>query len=152
MTHKEKKVDHSKELDELKEKYFRALADLDNMRKRNALEKDEIISFANERLICELLPIVDSFGRAFSSLESSEQNKDVVNGIALIKKQLEDTLSRAGVSPIEAIGKPFDPNFHEAIMKRKEEGKDCDMVIEVAQEGYTLKGKVIRPAMVIISE
>ncbi len=140
------------ELEQLKDKYFRALADLDNLRKRSLKEREELLSFGNESLILELLPIADSFERAFKMREKDEKNEEIVKGIALIKKQFEDVLSRAGVSVIDALDKPFDPNLHEAIMKRASEGREQNTVLEVAQTGYTLNGKVIRPAMVVISE
>ena len=143
---------HEKDLEELKDKYYRALADLDNLRKRAAIEREEIITFANESLIVALLPIVDSFDRAFGSFQKSASSEEIIKGIALIKKQLEDTLAKCGVSPIDALGKSFDPNYHEAVMKKSSGEHEDETVIEVLQKGYMLRGKVIRPAMVIVSE
>lgn len=166
MTHKEKKTDHAKEIIELeakvvelegkaeeaKDRQIRALADLDNMRKRSAIEREELVLFANEALISALLPIVDSFERALSTFEKIGTQGEVLKGFALIKKQFEDVLVRAGVKAIDAVGKDFDPHFHEAIMKKRTEGAKDNLVLEVAQIGYTLNGKIIRPAMVVISE
>jgi len=147
---KQKKHD-SGEVNEMKDKYLRALADLDNMKKRSAIEREEIIRFANETLIAALLPIFDSFDRALKSFEGGRADEEVIKGIALIKKQFEDALARAGVSRIECLGSKFDPHLHEAVMRRKSD-KEEDTVLEIMQSGYALHGKVIRPAMVIISE
>ncbi len=140
------------EIEELKDRYFRAMADLDNFRKRAAAERDEIIAFSNTALIAAILPIVDSFERAIDSFRKTGVAEETVKGVALIKKQFEDVLEKAGVTMIDAIGKPFDPNLHEAILKKPSEEHEDQTVLEVAQKGYLLKGKVIRPAMVIISE
>ena len=140
------------EIEEHKNKYLRALADLDNFRKRSVIEREEIITFANETLIAALLPIIDSFERALQSFQKVETNEEILKGIALIKRQFEDALSKAGVAPIDALGKEFDPNYHEAVMKKKSKDHPEGTVIEVMQGGYTLHGKVIRPAMVIIGE
>jgi len=149
---KSKEAEKNKEIEEYKDKYFRALADLDNYRKRAAIEREEIITFANEALVVAMLPIIDSFDRAMDSSRKSGSTEEVIKGVALIKRQLEDTLNRAGVIIIDAAGKKFDPNLHEAVMKRKSPDHDEDTVLEVMQKGFTLHGKVIRPAMVIISE
>jgi molecular chaperone GrpE len=153
--HSSKHGEHPKktnELEELKNKYLRTLADLDNLRKRSAQEREDIISFANETLILALLPVMDSFDRAFESMQKIKTDEEVLKGIGLIKKQLEDALAKAGVCPIDAVGVEFDPNRHEAVMKKKSEEQEEGTVIEIAQKGYALCGKVIRPAMVIISE
>ncbi len=147
-----KEKDHGQELEELKEKYYRALADMDNMRKRTAIEKEETISFANEALILEILPIMDSFERAMDSFKDPEGPGEILKGTALIKKQLEDVLFKCGLSPIEALGKPFDPNFHEAVMKKASDEHAPGTVSEVLQKGYMLHEKVIRPAMVVVSD
>lgn len=135
---------------EFKEKYLRALADLENYKKRAGLEKDEIVRFSNEMLVRELLPAIDGFEKAmeFANKGSSE---DLTKGIALIKKQLEDALAKFGVEKVESVGKPYDPNIHEAILMKgsdKEEG----MILEEMQKGYTMHGRLIRPAMVIVSK
>jgi len=140
------------ELEELKDKYYRALADLDNLRKRFAIEKDELIKFSNETLIEALLPTIDSFERAFGSFKKENAAEETLKGIALIKKQLEDTLIKAGVAEIDAKDKDFDPNYHEAVMKKKIDGMKEGNIVEVLQKGYTLHGKVLRPVMVVVSE
>ncbi|MFH1826116.1 MAG: nucleotide exchange factor GrpE [bacterium] len=140
-----------KEKIDYKDKYLRALADLDNYKKISAREKQQFAQFANENLILELLPVMDNFGRAMQAAEKSNAEEDMMKGLALIKKQLEDVLKKHGAEEIEALGKAFDPNFHEAILQQEHDGPE-GQVIEEAQKGYKLKGKVIRPAMVIVSK
>jgi len=134
-------------LAETKDRFLRALADLDNFKKRAAVERQQFVQFANETLIIDLCPILDGLGRALQHPASTEMAK----GIALIKKQLEDVLAKYGVKEIEALGKPFDPQFHEAIMQKEDQGP-AGIVIEEMQKGYTLNGRVIRPSMVIVSK
>lgn len=133
------------QLEEYKNKFLRALADFDNYKKRAAVDRDQFIQFANEALITELLPILDGFSRA---LEHAPE--EVAKGIALIKKQLEDTLRKHGVAEIESLGKTYDPNLHEAILNKEHPGPE-GVIIEEMQKGYVLRGRVIRPSMVIVS-
>jgi molecular chaperone GrpE len=153
-THKEDahKKPHEKDLKELEDKYYRTLADLDNFKKRAAVERDEIMTFANTALIAALLPIMDSFDRALPILDHPRGSEEMAKGVALIKKQFDDVLEKAGVTMIDALGKQFDPHVHEAILKKPSDSDEEGSVIEVAQKGYKLHGRVIRPAMVIISE
>lgn len=140
-----------KELGEAKNKLLRALADFDNYKKRIALEREEIIRFSNETLISALLPIIDSFERAIDASKKVNTGEEVIKGLALIKKQFEDTLRKFGAKPIEALGKPFNAEYHEAIMQKESDSPE-GVVLEEAQRGYTLHAKVIRPSMVIISK
>ncbi len=134
------------QLAETKNRLLRALADFDNYKKRAALERDQFVQFANEGLITALLPILDGFGRAMEHAP-----EEVTKGIALVKKQLEDVLTKHGVKEIEALGKVYDPNLHEAILQKEHSGPE-GVIIEEMQKGYTLHGRVIRPSMVIVSK
>lgn len=147
---KERLGEKDKQIEEMKNRYLRALADLDNFKKRAALEKDDILMFSNEMLIKDLLPTVDTFGKALEAMQKTKTHDDIVKGIALIKKQLEDTLSKFGVKQVESVGKPYDPNIHEAILTKDSDSED-GMVLEEMQKGYTLHGKLLRPSMVIVS-
>lgn len=138
------------QLEEQKNKYLRALADLDNYKKRANLERDEFVRFANESIIKELLPALDAFTKAIEYANRSN-NEELVKGIALVKKLLEDALKKFGVEEVGSIGKPYDPNFHEAILM-KESDKQPGVVLEEVQKGYALHGRLIRPAMVIVSK
>lgn len=122
-------------------------ADFDNFRKWNAKEKDVITSHANERLIQDLLVILDDFERALPAIEQ-EKNKE---GMQMVYKKLVKILSDYGLEPIECVGKKFDPNIHEALCK-EQCGKETGTVLEDLGKGYRLKSKVIRPSKVKIAE
>jgi molecular chaperone GrpE len=136
---------------EFKNKYLRSLADLDNFKKRTNLDKEQFVQFANETLITELLPIADGFGRAMDAAKKVKAGEEMMKGLALIKKQLEDVLVKHGLKEIEALNQPYDPNVHEAIMQKEHDGPE-GVIIEEAQKGYTLHGRVIRPSMVIVAK
>ena len=140
-------------LEEEKNRLKRVMADFSNFKKRAAADRDEIIKFSNEAFVMALLPILDNFERAVASAEKIEGSgavEELIKGIALIKKQLEDSLERLGVKPVVAVGKPFDPHFHEAIMKRASDAP-VNQILEEVQKGYTFYNKLIRPSMVIVS-
>jgi molecular chaperone GrpE len=139
------------ELEETKSRLLRALADFDNYKKRMALEREQFVQYANEAIITDLLPILDGFTRALDAAEKANAGEDLIKGIALIKRQCEDVLKKHGVTEIEALGKPYDPNVHEAILQKEHAGPE-GIVIEEMQKGYTLHGRVIRPSMVIVSK
>jgi molecular chaperone GrpE len=122
-------------------------ADFDNFRKWNAKEKDVITTLANEKLISDLLVILDDFERALPSLED-EKNKE---GMQMVYKKLKKILSAYGLEPIECVGKKFDPNCHEALC-REQCGKETDTILEDLGKGYRLKSRVIRPSKVKIAE
>jgi len=122
-------------------------ADFDNFRRRSAKEKDTIITLANERLISDLLVILDDFERALPSLEQ-EKNKE---GMQMVYKKFQKILSEHGLEPIECVGKKFDPNSHEALC-REQCGEETGTVLEDLGKGYRLKSKVIRPSKVKIAE
>jgi len=147
---KEQLVEKERSIEEQKNKYLRALADLDNYKKRVNLEKDELIRYSNELLVKELLPALDGFAKALDFAKKTD-SEDLMKGIALIKKQLEDAVSKFGVKEIETAGKPYDPNLHEAILMKDSE-KAPGIILEEVQKGYTMHERLIRPAMVIVSK
>ncbi len=139
---------------EQKKQILRLMADFDNFKKRAEKEREDIICFSNEVLIVSLLPILDNFDRAMKHVDASRvegEEDELLKGFALIKKQMEDLLSKAGVTAIDAVGKKFDPFYHEAILT-KESPMDEGTVIEEMQKGYLLRDKVIRPSMVIVAK
>ncbi|KAF0134061.1 MAG: molecular chaperone GrpE [Candidatus Saganbacteria bacterium] len=138
-------------LEDQKNKLLRALADFDNYKKRVAIEQDQFVQFANEGIIRDLLPVLDGLDKALESAETSKTNENLVKGIALVKRQMLDAFKKIGVIEIESIGKPYDANIHEAIMKKKSNEPE-NVIIEEMQKGYTLNGRVIRPSMVIVSK
>lgn len=122
-------------------------ADFDNFRKWHAKEKDAITALANERLIHDLLGILDDFERALPLLEQ-EKNKE---GMQMVYKNLVKILADYGLEPIECVGKKFDPNLHEALF-RERCGEKTDIILEDLAKGYRLKSRVIRPSKVKIAE
>ena len=125
----------------------RAQADFVNYKRRSEQEKEEIGKFANSVLMLNLLPILDDLERAFISIPPRLAKLSWVDGIKLIERKLWAILEAQGLSPIKALGEPFDPRFHEAV--RQDKGKE-GIVIEEVQKGYKLHDRVIRPTMVVV--
>jgi molecular chaperone GrpE len=125
----------------------RAQADFINYKRRNEQEKEELGKFVNSVLMLNLLPILDDLERAFTSIPPSLTKLSWVDGIKLIERKLWASLEAQGLSPIKALGEPFDPTLHEAI--RQDKGK-AGIVIEELQRGYKLYDRVIRPTMVVV--
>ena len=145
---KSKKIDElTKQAEQMKDLAQRTQAEFMNYKKRTAKEMQDITVFANEKIMSDLITVLDNFERAISI----EENKDdpLYKGVELIQKQLIDTLKKYGLQDIEAKDQPFDPNFHHAVMQ--EEADTPGMVLEVLQKGYKLKDKVLRAAMVKVS-
>jgi molecular chaperone GrpE len=125
----------------------RAQADYINYKRRSEQDKEEISQFANSILILNILPILDDWERALASIPDDQADLGWVEGIRLIERKLRGTLEAQGLSPIEAVGKPFDPTLHEAAMEGKgEEG----IVVSELQKGYKFRDRVIRPARVVV--
>ena len=125
----------------------RAQADFINYKKRSEKEKQDLSKFANSVLILNMLPVLDDFERAFSSVPPKMAKLSWLDGIRLIERKLWAVLQAQGVTPIKALGQPFDPQFHEAV--RQDKGKD-GIVIEEVQKGYMIDDRVIRPTMVVV--
>ncbi|MGL5257551.1 MAG: nucleotide exchange factor GrpE [Proteocatella sp.] len=150
---KSKKDKHSEalekakqEIDELKVTVQRTQADFMNFKRRTEKEKQDITVFANEKILVELLGVLDNLERALSTFE--DKGSSMYSGVEMIKNQISELLKKYEVEEIATDGK-FDPNFHHAVMQ--ESGDESDMILEVFQKGYKLKEKVIRPAMVKVS-
>ena len=142
---KEQKTKAEEKADDLNDKYLRLMAEYQNYRTRTAKEKTDIYAHANEEFACGLLDVIDNFERAMAA---KPENDKFAEGMELILKQLQTVLEKNGVKEIEAMGKPFDPNFHNAVMTEDAEGVESGTVTKVLQKGYVLNSKVIRPAMV----
>lgn len=142
------------ELKAEKEKVLRLHADFDNYRKRMQKEKEEWLRYASMGLLEKLLPILDNFERAISSLDQeNDEIKGVLSGVEMIHRQLMDALKQEGLEPVEAVGKIFDPLLHEAMMQTPaEEGQEDNQVVEDLRRGYKFKDKVIRPTMVRVAK
>ena len=131
------------------DKYTRLMADFQNFRKRTDKEKADVYSYANEKIMTDLLSVLDNFERA---LESECKDEAYAEGMKMILKQLKDILTASGLEEIDAVGQDFDPNFHHAVLTDNNADFDSGKVTEVLQKGYKLNGKVIRPSMVKVNE
>ena len=130
------------------EKYMRLMADFQNYKRRTEKEKAEVFSYANEKIVTELLAVLDNFERALAQESADEKYAE---GMELIFRQMSDVLTKAGLAEIDAVGKEFDPNFHHAVMTDDNADFESGQVTAVLQKGYTLHDKVIRPAMVRVN-
>jgi molecular chaperone GrpE len=133
---------------DLLDRLRRALADFDNARKRFEQQRSDFVQFAAMDLIKEILPVLDDFERALK-VETSDEN--YAKGVNLIHQRLYETLKRMGVEPIEATGKRFDPNHHQAVERIQTEDVADQTVLSEFQRGYNFKGKLLRPAMVRVA-
>ena len=131
------------------ERYVRAVAELDNYRKRAAREKADTIKYGKEDVIKDILPFLDSLDRALEHADASDA-KTFRDGIALIQDQLLCCLKRHGVERIESLGANFDPNFHEALMQVESPEHTDNQVVSEMEKGYLLNGRLIRPARVCV--
>src|ERR671931_288678 len=136
------------ERDELFDRLQRLAAEFDNYRKRNARESAALIERAGERLVKELLPILDDLGRALDAAEEHEEAK-LEEGVRLVHRALGDLLAKEGVAEIDTEGK-FDPHVHEALLSQPSDAEEGS-VIEVVQKGYKRGDKVLRPARVVVA-
>jgi molecular chaperone GrpE len=136
------------ERDELFDRLQRLAAEFDNFRKRNARENAALAERANERLVKELIPILDDLGRALEAAAEHEEAK-LEEGVRLVHRAMSDLLKKEGLSEIETDGQ-FDPHVHEALLSQPSDAEEGS-VIEVVQKGYKLGDKVIRPARVVVA-
>jgi molecular chaperone GrpE len=145
-------LDEAKQLlDEKTDRYLRAMADLDNQRKRAQREREEYIRYANEALLRELLPVLDNFDRAVGAARAGSEAQTLRAGVELIQRELLKVLEKFGVTPYSALGQPFDPERHEAVQRVIKPDAPDMTVIEEVQRGYVLNGRVLRPAMVVVA-
>lgn len=140
------------EMARLKNDVARAYADTENMKKRLQKEADTAKKYRFQQAGLELLPILDNMGMALNVQSESEELKNYVKGFEMIYQQLQRVLENEGVKEIEADGKPFDHNTMQALMQEKQEGVEAGIVLEVMQKGYMLKDRILRPALVKVSE
>ena len=132
------------------DKYLRAVAELDNYRKRAAKEKADAIKYGNESLIRELLPLADSLERALQHADKSNDFESFKKGLGMLKDQLLCCLGKHGVEPIDCADKRFDPNYHEALMQVTSREHDNNQIVDELEKGYLLNGRLLRPAKVTV--
>ena len=140
-----------RQLAEKHDRLLRAVAEVDNVKRRTQREREEYIRYANERLIGDLLPILDNFDRALEAARATQEAAKVVEGVALIQRELLKTLERAGVTRYSALGERFDPNRHEAAGQVVSPSHTAGSVVAEIAAGYTLNGRVLRPAQVVVA-
>jgi molecular chaperone GrpE len=139
-----------RERDEYLDNLKRVAADFENYRKRAARDQQSLVTRAHERLVKELLPVLDDLERALQAAEEHEEAK-LEEGVELVARSLRDALTREGLVEIETDG-PFDPHVHEALLSQPSEEEEEGSVIQVLQKGYRLGDRVLRPARVVVSQ
>lgn len=141
------------QMEECNNKFTRLSADFQNYKRRMEKEKNDIYKFGSEKIVVDILPIIDNFERAIESAKSNDEESDgLLSGIEMIFKQFTDVMKKHGVEEIDALEKEFDPNLHHAVMQEECDEVESDIVIDVLQKGYILNSKVIRPSMVKVSK
>lgn len=145
---KEKKDAKDLKIEELNDRLIRNMAEFDNFRKRSEKEKAQMFEIGAKNIIEKILPVIDNFERGLGTLTEEEKDSAFAQGIEKIYKQMVTSLEEAGLAEIEAVGKEFDPNFHNAVMHAEDEELGENIVSEVFQKGYTYKNAVVRHSMV----
>ena len=136
------------------DRLLRTTADFDNFKKRAAREKQEAIKFANENLLQKLIPVLDSLdmGLAATQAAPAESGQSLQAGVSMISQQLKNALAEAGLEEVDATGKPFDPNLHEAVSQRETTEAPEGQVIQQLRKGYKLRDRLLRPATVVLAK
>ena len=148
---KDKKDKKDLKIEELEDKVKRQLAEFENFRNRTEKEKSRMYEFGARDVIEKMLPVVDNFERGLAAIPEAEKGGPVASGMEMIYKQIMNTLEGLGVTPIDALNKPFDPNFHNAVMHVEDDEIEESTVVEEFQKGYIYKEHVIRYSMVKVA-
>ncbi|GAA6861278.1 protein GrpE [Helicobacter pylori] len=145
------KEDFELKYQEMREKYLRAHADFENAKKRLERDKSMALEYAYEKIALDLLPVIDALLGAHRSAIEVDKESALTKGLELTMEKLHEVLAKHGIEGIECL-EEFDPNFHNAIMQVKSEEKENGKIVQVLQQGYKYKGRVLRPAMVSIAK
>lgn len=137
---------------DLQEKWQRSAADLANLRRRHEQEKDDLEKMAGMTLVFDLLPVLDNFERALTTVPGNLQRLTWIHGVMLIERQMRAILESRGVTAIESVGRPFDPRLHEAVSERETDEAEAGSVLTEYQRGYTMHGYLLRPALVEVAK
>ncbi|MDT2767425.1 nucleotide exchange factor GrpE [Globicatella sulfidifaciens] len=139
--------------DALEDQVLRLQAEIANMKRTNAKERQDLAKYRSQKLATSMLEVVDNLERALQSETNSDDAKTLKKGVEMVLSQLQNAFESENIKVIDPMGEKFDPNFHQAVsVMEAEEGQDTDVVINVLQKGYLLHERVIRPAMVIVSQ
>ena len=150
---KEKKKDKKvQQIEELTDRLMRQMAEFDNFRKRTEREKAQMFDSGAGDIIEKILPVIDDMERGLAALNDEEKETSFAKGMEMIYKKFIGILNNAGVEPIDAAGKEFDPNFHNAVMQSPSDEVESGYVVQELQKGYMYKEKVLRHSMVIVAE
>ncbi|MFS7199729.1 nucleotide exchange factor GrpE [Carnobacterium divergens] len=138
---------------DMEDRYLRIQAEMANMRKRNQKEREDAAKYRSQDIAKELLPVIDNLERAMAIEVSDEQGESLKKGLEMVMNTFRTALKSEGIEEINPVGESFDPNFHQAVQTvPAEDGQATDTVVNVLQKGYILKDRVLRPAMVIVSQ
>jgi len=140
------------ERDELAERVLRQAAEHENYKKRSEREKSEFFKRANQSMAADLLPVIDNLERALAAARENGGDQSMIDGLEMIHQELMRVLERHGLEPIEALGQPFDPEYHEAMMQQEDPDQPNNTVIDQVQKGYLFQDRLLRPAMVVVSK
>ena len=145
--------EESSEQEDYKAKFFYLAAEMENFKKRSEREKENLLKYGNEKVLSNLIEVVDNLDRTVDAIANDEDEKvkNIFIGIDMVRKQFLEVLKGSGLEKVEALGKTFDPNFHEAMAQQPAEGKEDQEVIQVFQPGYSLNGRLLRAAKVVIA-
>ncbi len=140
------------ELKDAKEQYVRLYAEFENFRKRAQKEKEENLRFGHERVIKELLPILDNLEKALEHAKTDADKESLVKGVELVLKQFMSALEAFGLKPVRSVGQPFDPHHHEAMGHEESEEHEPHTVVQEYRRGYKLHDRLIRPSLVTVAK
>lgn len=149
---KEKKNPFKEKFEEMQDKYLRQVAEFENFRKRTDKEKSQMFDQGASNVLEKILPVVDNFERGLAAVPEEEKNSAFADGMNMIYKQLMRQMEDLGVTPIEAVGKEFDPNFHNAVMQVESEDVEEGFVAQELQKGYMYRDTVLRHSMVAVAK
>jgi len=144
--------DAEKKAQENYDLYTQTYAEMKNVQKRKKIEMEDLSKYANASLIKDILPVIDNLERTFAHTKDDETPSGLVDGVKLTLEGLMSTLKKSGLEAVETEGKPFDPNFHEAVSMQADDNIAKDYILTELQKGYMLNGRLIRPSMVVVSK
>lgn len=144
-------AEKTRECGEAKDRHLRLYAEFENYKKRTQRDQMDYVKYAAEKVLKELLPVADNLERAIAHARSVQADQTILDGLDLIGRQFRDALQKSGAEPITALGQPFDPAIHQALAQVESTEHEPDTVVEEAQRGYLLHGRILRPALVTVA-
>lgn len=148
----DEKAELKAQLEAEQNKYLRLMADYDNFKRRAKKDQELAKKFRSQSLLTDLLPVLDNFERALAIETKSDESASLLKGVEMVQKSLLDAVTAEGLEEIQSVGEPFDPHFHQAVLQESSEDSEPGTVLQELQKGYSLNGRVLRPAMVKVNE